>query len=175
MTRQHLIIDADDTLWENNIYFERAFDAFVEYLDHSSLTPKQVRDVLDDIEAANARVHGYGSANFGRNLQQCFQNLAERDVCEDDLRTVLHTLGGGCSVPVGAVATEDEHGGLCLTAAVFELDASRAIRVELRGTDAVELGQAAARRLLELGAGRILGTVPVTIVTGTVHTAQEPA
>ena len=33
------MIDADDTLWENNIYFEHAFDEFVEFLDHSSLTP----------------------------------------------------------------------------------------------------------------------------------------
>jgi len=89
MNREHLIIDADDTLWENNIYFERAFDAFVGYLDHSSLTPRQVRDVLDDIETVNARIHGYGSANFGRNLQQCFQRLAERDAGDDDLRTVL--------------------------------------------------------------------------------------
>jgi putative hydrolase of the HAD superfamily len=89
MSRQYLIIDADDTLWENNIYFERAFETFVEYLDHSSLSPQQVRDVLDEIEVANARVHGYGSANFGRNLQQCFQRLTERDVCDDDLRTVL--------------------------------------------------------------------------------------
>ena len=32
-----LLIDADDTLWENNIYFESAFDDFVEFLDHSSL------------------------------------------------------------------------------------------------------------------------------------------
>ena len=24
---QFLLIDADDTLWENNIYFEQAFDA----------------------------------------------------------------------------------------------------------------------------------------------------
>jgi len=89
MNREHLIIDADDTLWENNIYFERAFDAFVGYLGHSSLTPRQVRDVLDDIETVNARIHGYGSANFGRNLQQCFQRLAERDAGDDDLRTVL--------------------------------------------------------------------------------------
>ena len=35
MTRQYLIIDADDTLWENNIYFERAFDEFVDFLAHS--------------------------------------------------------------------------------------------------------------------------------------------
>jgi putative hydrolase of the HAD superfamily len=89
MTGQFLIVDADDTLWENNIYFEQAFDAFVDYLDHSSLTPRQVRDVLDEIETANARIHGYGSANFGRNLQQCYRHLAERDVGEDDLRTVL--------------------------------------------------------------------------------------
>lgn len=89
MTSQFLIIDADDTLWENNIYFERAFDAFVDYLAHSSLTPRQVRDVLDEIEDANAKVHGYGSANFGRNLQQCYRHLAERDAAEEDLRTVL--------------------------------------------------------------------------------------
>lgn len=36
---QYLIFDADDTLWENNIYFERAFDEFVDFLDHSTLTP----------------------------------------------------------------------------------------------------------------------------------------
>lgn len=35
----NLLIDADDTLWENNIYFERAFDAFCDFLDHSALTP----------------------------------------------------------------------------------------------------------------------------------------
>jgi putative hydrolase of the HAD superfamily len=89
MTRQYLIIDADDTLWENNIYFERAFDEFVEYLDHSTLSAPEVRDVLDEIELANAKIHGYGSLNFGRNLRQCYQHLAERDVCEEGLDTVM--------------------------------------------------------------------------------------
>jgi putative hydrolase of the HAD superfamily len=87
--RQYLIIDADDTLWENNIYFERAFDEFVEFLDHSLMSPREVRDVLDEIEAANARVHGYGSLNFGRNLRQCYQRLVEREVAADDLRRVM--------------------------------------------------------------------------------------
>ena len=36
---QELIFDADDTLWENNIYFEEAFDNFCDYLAHSKLTP----------------------------------------------------------------------------------------------------------------------------------------
>ena len=89
MTRQFLIIDADDTLWENNIYFERAFDEFVQFLDHSSMTPREVRDVLDEIEDANNKIHGYGSRNFARNLRQCYAHLAEREVREDDLRIAM--------------------------------------------------------------------------------------
>ena len=89
MTPQFLLIDADDTLWENNIYFERAFEEFVDFLDHSSLTPGEVRDVLDEIESANSKIHGYGSLNFGRNLRQTYEHLAERPVREEDLRTVM--------------------------------------------------------------------------------------
>ena len=84
-----LIMDADDTLWENNIYFERAFEEFAAFLDHSSLTARQVRDALDEIEDANNKIHGYGSLNFGRNLRQCYERLAERDIREEDLNTVL--------------------------------------------------------------------------------------
>ncbi|MBZ5577388.1 MAG: HAD family hydrolase [Acidobacteriia bacterium] len=87
--RLDLIIDADDTLWENNIYFERAFDEFVEFLGHSSMSARQIRDVLDEIEETNAKIHGYGSLNFARNLRQCYQHLAEREVREQDLRTVM--------------------------------------------------------------------------------------
>jgi len=87
--RQHLIIDADDTLWENNIYFERAFDEFVDFLGHSSLTAAEIRAVLDEIEETNSKVHGYGSLNFARNLRQCYEHLVEREVREQDLKTVM--------------------------------------------------------------------------------------
>ncbi|MGA3018476.1 MAG: HAD family hydrolase [Bryobacteraceae bacterium] len=89
MISQFLLIDADDTLWENNIYFERAFEEFVAFLDHSALTPQQVRSVLDEIEEANNRIHGYGTLNFARNLQQCYQHLAERAVRPEDLDAVM--------------------------------------------------------------------------------------
>jgi putative hydrolase of the HAD superfamily len=85
----NLIVDADDTLWENNIYFECAFDEFVAFLDHSSLAPREIRDVLDAIETVNAKVHGYGSLNFGRNLRQTYQRLCERPIDEADLRAVM--------------------------------------------------------------------------------------
>ena len=86
--RQHLIFDADDTLWENNIYFEQAFDEFCAYLNHSSLTPDEVRGILDDIERESNKIHGYGAVNFGRNLSQCYLHLAERAVEEHDLKRV---------------------------------------------------------------------------------------
>ena len=87
--KQYLIVDADDTLWENNIYFERAFEEFTEFLAHSSLDADGIRAVLDEIEIVNAEIHGYGAANFGRNLRQCYQRLCEREVYDGDLTTVM--------------------------------------------------------------------------------------
>ena len=83
-----LWIDADDTLWENCIYFERAFADFADYLNHSCLTTKQVRSILDQIEHVNNRIHGYGAANFARNLEECFERLSERGVTAEDRRRI---------------------------------------------------------------------------------------
>jgi putative hydrolase of the HAD superfamily len=89
LTHQHLIFDADDTLWENNVYFEEAFDQFCEYLAHSSMAPHEVRAVLDEIEIANSKINGYGCRSFAHNLAACFKNLAEREILERDLRAVM--------------------------------------------------------------------------------------
>ncbi len=86
---QSLIFDADDTLWENNVYFENAFDEFVAFLAHSTLTAAQVRDVLDEIEVVNREIHGYGALNFGRNLRECYQRLCEREIRRADLDSVM--------------------------------------------------------------------------------------
>ena len=84
-----LIFDADDTLWENNIYFESAFDEFCEFLAHSTLTPAEIRQALDDIEIVNRETHGYGALNFGRNMAQCYRHLCERDVTPEDIDRVM--------------------------------------------------------------------------------------
>lgn len=81
---QHLLIDADDTLWENNVYFERAFHRFCDFLAHSTLSREQVRAALDEIELVNIRLHGYGAANFGRNMVECYHHLVEREIHPED-------------------------------------------------------------------------------------------
>jgi putative hydrolase of the HAD superfamily len=105
---QYLIIDADDTLWENNVYFERAFDDFVDFLAHSMLSPRQVRDVLDEIERVNAKTHGYGSMNFGRNMAECYQRLAERHVEPNDLSTVMKLAERILEQPIEIIADVPE-------------------------------------------------------------------
>jgi len=88
MATQHLIFDADDTLWENNVHFERAIEDFIDVLDHATLSRAEVRAVLDEIERANAGVHGYGSRAFARNLRQCCERLAELPLSDDTLALV---------------------------------------------------------------------------------------
>ena len=83
--RQYLLIDADDTLWENSVYFEEAIAEFVDFLDHSSLSAEEIRAVLDEIELEGIAKRGYGTRNFARHLGHCFERLSERDYSAEDI------------------------------------------------------------------------------------------
>jgi putative hydrolase of the HAD superfamily len=84
----HLLIDGDDTLWENNVHFERAIEAFIDRLDHSTLSRDEVRAVLDEVERVNLTRHGYGSAAFAENLAESWLRLAESHPSEEELAAV---------------------------------------------------------------------------------------
>lgn len=86
---RHILIDADDTLWENNIHFEVATERFIDFLDHSTLSRRQVQEVLDEFERVNAREHGYGSKVYTRSLEACFRQLSEREIDDGSIDTVL--------------------------------------------------------------------------------------
>ena len=75
--------------------------------------------------------------------------------CVTAERTMLHALGGGCSVPVAAVARIVD-GRLDLTGGVFGLTTRRAVRVQIVGDDPTALGELAAARLRDEGASSIL-------------------
>ncbi|MDP9862541.1 MULTISPECIES: HAD family hydrolase [Streptosporangium] len=88
LSGQVLVFDADDTLWENNILFERVIDDFLHWLEHPTLDRAEIRAILDDIEAANAVVHGYGSKMFLRSLGECLERLRERPATVAELRHI---------------------------------------------------------------------------------------
>jgi putative hydrolase of the HAD superfamily len=80
---QALLIDADDTLWENNIYFERAIAAFIGFLNHKEYSPAQVRQTLNAVERETILAHGYGLSSFTRSLVDCYERLSSEPVSEE--------------------------------------------------------------------------------------------
>ena len=80
MFPQTLLIDADDTLWENNIYFERAIARFISFLNHHEFSPAQVREVLNDVERECIVTHGYGLHSFAHALVRTFERLTVKPV-----------------------------------------------------------------------------------------------
>ncbi len=85
---QTLLIDADDTLWENNIYFERAIAAFISFLDHHEYTAADVRETLYGVERETILTHGYGVSSFTRSLVKCFERLSPEPVTEENQERV---------------------------------------------------------------------------------------
>jgi len=59
-----LIFDADDTLWENNVYFIEATEAFLDVMERSRLDREEARRRLTEAEREHVARHGYGTAGF---------------------------------------------------------------------------------------------------------------
>ncbi|MBI2815823.1 MAG: HAD family hydrolase [Acidobacteria bacterium] len=77
-----LIFDADDTLWENNIYFEAAIEEFLDLTADligptSTVAPHReaVLDILREIEIESIPRCGYGSCHFVNSLRETFRHL----------------------------------------------------------------------------------------------------
>jgi putative hydrolase of the HAD superfamily len=86
---QTLLIDADDTLWENNVYFERAIAAFIGYLDHTTHTPEEVRATLNAVERETILAHGYGLSSFTRSLVACYERLSPAPITDEHRRSIV--------------------------------------------------------------------------------------
>ena len=94
---QTLLIDADDTLWENNIYFERAIARFISFLNHHEFSPEQVREVLNDVERECIVKHGYGLHSFAHALVDTFERLSVQPVTPElhaQITSFAHTVCG---------------------------------------------------------------------------------
>jgi putative hydrolase of the HAD superfamily len=81
---QTLLIDADDTLWENNIYFERAIASFIGYLNHQSYSREQVRNTLNGVERESILLLGYGLHSFTHSLITCYERLSIGPVSDEN-------------------------------------------------------------------------------------------
>jgi len=72
MRRKTLLIDADDTLWENNVFFEKLIEDFISLVEPSGYTRAYIRHILNETERKNIRQYGYGVRSFGRSLEETY-------------------------------------------------------------------------------------------------------
>ncbi len=94
---QTLLVDADDTLWENNIYFERAIANFIAFLNHHEYSPQEVREVLNQVERESIVTHGYGLHSFAHSLVETFERLAVDPITpalHETINGFAHTIAG---------------------------------------------------------------------------------
>jgi len=78
-THQNLLIDADDTLWENNIYYERVIQEAVTLLDRAGVDSCAFRTMLDEAERLRIPLQGYGTLNFTQSLVETFKTFQPPD------------------------------------------------------------------------------------------------
>ncbi|HEX3741450.1 MAG TPA: HAD family hydrolase [Terriglobales bacterium] len=92
---QTLLIDADDTLWENNIYFERAIADFISFLNHRERSPAEIREILNEVERECIVTHGYGLPSFTRSLVKTFERLSVEPITpalHETIHGFAHTI-----------------------------------------------------------------------------------
>jgi len=94
---QTLLIDADDTLWENNIYFERAIADFISFLNHRQRSSAEVREILNDVERDCIVSHGYGLRSFAHALVKTFERFSV-----EPLTPALHEVIHGFAHTIAA-------------------------------------------------------------------------
>ena len=88
MRRHTLLIDADDTLWENNVFFEKLIEDFIGLVESCGYTRAYVRHILNETERKNIRQYGYGVRSFGRSLEETYLKLAEQMVRRETLAQI---------------------------------------------------------------------------------------
>lgn len=76
MARKTILIDADDTLWENNVHFQQMIEHFIERIEPLGYAREYIRHILNETELRNIRQHGYGVSCFRRSLEETYSKLA---------------------------------------------------------------------------------------------------
>jgi hydroxymethylbilane synthase len=117
-----------------------------DVLDPSVLLPQVGQGALavecrEDDERARAALRAIDDVNVHR--------------CVGAERAFLRELGGGCDLPCGALARLDEH-GIVLDALLARLDGHVVLRTRVAGDNARDVGETAARDLLDGKGGRAL-------------------
>jgi putative hydrolase of the HAD superfamily len=74
-----LLIDADDTLWENNIFFEKAVKEFTGLMIGKELMAHKIEGLLRHREMENVKHYGYGSESLYRTMLDVYHEACREE------------------------------------------------------------------------------------------------
>jgi len=98
-----LIIDADDTLWENNIFYEECIASFSGLMATLGFDPQAAERTLDEVERRRVLLVGYAPEEFARSMVITYENLCQthdRPVDAEVSSQVLEIGGAVAGYPI---------------------------------------------------------------------------
>jgi putative hydrolase of the HAD superfamily len=84
-----IALDADDTLWENEVYYTQAKVQFIRILAPYCEDARAVELRLDEIEEDNVSLYGYGIKSFNLSMIQAAIEISAGQVSTDELQVIL--------------------------------------------------------------------------------------
>ena len=90
-----LIIDADDTLWETEIFYEQCIASFGELMAMHGHDREESERTVDEVERERVPLVGYGPQEFAVNLAIAYERLCARygKAVEQELSDAVYELG----------------------------------------------------------------------------------
>lgn len=95
-----IAFDADDTLWENEIYYTQSKGAFVEQLSKYHEDRDWIEQRLDVIEEGNVDIYGYGIKSFTLSMVEAAIELSQGAIGGRELQAVIDLGRHMLSTPV---------------------------------------------------------------------------
>ena len=93
-----IVFDADDTLWDNQSYFDRAEDVFTEELKEYG-TAEELSAILFKTESANMPVLGYGAKAVCISMMETALAVSGGNVPGENLSRILSAAKSLLSLP----------------------------------------------------------------------------
>jgi putative hydrolase of the HAD superfamily len=90
-----LIVDADDTLWENNIFYEQCIADFAELMAAHGFEPGEALGTMEAVERERVPIVGYAPEEFARSMVVTYQRLcaAHDRPAEDEVADAVWQIG----------------------------------------------------------------------------------
>lgn len=94
-----IAVDADDTLWDNQTYYDRAEDVFTETLKEYG-TAEELSEKLFEVESANMPVLGYGGKAVCISMMETALKISDYKIDGRKLQKIITTVKSLFSIPV---------------------------------------------------------------------------